>query len=187
MKEKVIISTTDCYEGRNTEDDYYEAGSYDYLYDNPDIENESIEWSSDAWNNELEYFNNILKFEKDKYEKRYKTEILEVVLCGKLGFWNGSPIGGKLVSFKNPIDIGSVDSIDVTIEDDRTIFISGHHHDGSHHMCLYFLTESAMKRAGIFDTYNNAGAQYFDADDYEAIYNNLNPIKLSKNNEYCSL
>lgn len=186
MKRRIIISTDDCYEGRDINEDCLMISTYSDLYDNPEIDNDSIEWSSDAWRDELDYFNDILKFEKEKFEKRYRTEVLELVLCGKMGLWNGSPVGGKLVNFKNPISMGNVDSIDVTIEDDRTIIISGHHHDGTHHMCLYFLTASAMKRAGIFNTYENSGANYFDAYDYEAIYENLNPIKLSKNNIHCS-
>lgn len=179
---KTIISTKDCYQGFNKEEDAYEIDSYLNLSKNPNIDFETIEWAEDIWDSEKEYFNDILEFEKDKFEKRYKTEVLELVLCGRIGLWNGSPVGGKLVDFKNPISMGNVNSIDVTTEDDRTIVISGHHHDGTHNMCLYFLTASAMKRAGIFNTYQNSGAKYFDADDYEAIYAKLKPVSLSKNN-----
>ena len=187
MQEKVIISTDECYEGKNIKEDYYEVGSYSDLFDNSDIDNNTIEWSSTSWDNQLEYFNDILEFEKNKYEKRYNTEVLELALCGNVGTWRGRCVGGKIVSFKNPVSMGDVDSIDVTMDIDRTIFINGHHHDGSHSMALYFLTESSMKRAGILNTYQCSGTKYFEAEDFEAIYNNLNPIKLSKNNEYCSL
>ena len=186
MEKRTIISTEECYEGRDVKEDSFFVSTYSDLFDNPDIDNDSIEWSFNAWKDELYYFNEILKFEKEKFEKRYKTEVLELVLCGKLGLWNGSPVGGKLVDFKNPISMDNVDSIDVATEEDKTIVISGHHHDGSHHMCLYFLTASAMKRAGIFNTYKNCGARCFDADDYEAIYEHLNPIKLSKDNIHYS-
>ena len=187
MSLKTIISTRECYEGRDINEDSYQVGSYSELYDNPEIDTDTIEWSSDIWESETDYFNNVLEFEKNKYEKRYKTEVLELVLCGKVGLWNGSCVGGKLVSFNNPISMGDVDDIEVTIEEDRTIVASGHHHDGSHHMFLYFLTESAMKKAGIFNTYEYYGADNFTADDYEAIFDKLNPVKLSKNNEHCSL
>lgn len=187
MSEKVIISTTDCYEGKDIKEDYYIISSYNDLFDNPDVDNDTIEWSSDEWNNQLDYFNTILEFEKKKYEKRYNTTILELALCGHVGTWRGNFVGGKIVNFHNPIAMENVEDIDVTIEEDRTIFINGHHHDGSHSMALYFLTENNMKKAGIWKTYDSVGSNYFDADDFEAIYNNLNPIKLSKNNEYCSL
>lgn len=187
MSLKTIISTRECYEGFNNDTDCWEGGSYSELSENTEIDANTIEWSNHLWDAEKIHFNDILEFEKNKYEKRYKTEVLELVLCGRVGRWSGSPIGGKVVNFNNPLDMGNVDDIDATLEEDRTIFINGHHHDGSHHMALYFLTESAMKRAGIFGTYEYYGTDGFTADDFESIYNNLNPVKLSKNNEYCSL
>ena len=186
MEEKIIMTTDDCYEGRDINEDCYLVDTYEALYDNEDIDNDSIQWSSQIWEECLMHFNDILEFEKSKFEKRYKTQVLELALCGKVGRWNGNVVGGKIVNFTNPVSMGEVDSIDITMEEDRTIFINGHHHDGTHSMALYFLTESSMKRAGIFSKYDNEGTKYFDYEDFEAIYNNLNPIKLSKNNEHCS-
>lgn len=151
------------------------------------IDSETIQRSYEGWDAETSLFNEILLFEKKKYEKRYKTEVLELALCGRLGLWNGSPIGGKMVTFSNPIGMTEVNDIDITMEEDRTIVISGHHHDGSHHMCLYFLTASAMKKAGIYAEYECSGTKYFEPEHYEAIYNKLNPVKLSKNNKHISL
>lgn len=187
MSLKTIISTRECYEGKNMNEGLYEIGTFSELYDNIEIDTDTIEFSSDAWESEINFFNNVLTFEKEKFEKRYNTEVLELVLCGKVGLWNGSCVGGKLVSFDNPISMRDVEDVDVTIEEDRTIVISGHHHDGSHHMLLYFLTEGTMKKAGIFNTYEYYGADNFTANDYEAIFDKLNPVKLSKNNEYYSL
>lgn len=187
MSLKTIISTRECYEGKNMNEEWYEIGPFSELYDSPEIDTDTIAFSSEAWDSEIDFFNNVLAFEKNKYEKRYKTDVLELVLCGKVGLWNGSCVGGKLVSFDNPISMGDVDDIEVTMDEDRTLVVSGHHHDGSHHMFLYFLTESSMKKAGIFNTYEYYGADNFTADDYEAIFDKLNPVKLSKNNEHCSL
>ena len=71
--------------------------------------------------------------------------------------------------------MGNVDNIEVNIEDNKTITILGHHHDGTHQMNIYFLTENKLNKIG------------YELDDYrfyEKIYNNYSPIKLPKKNNY---
>lgn len=184
---RTIISTKDCYEGRNIHQGCMQTGSFNDLYDSGNIDIDSIEWSDSAWNSETDYFLDLINCERNKYEKRYKTKVLELALCGHIQLYNKNDIiDGKLVSFNNPISMGDANDIDVILDDDRNIIINGYHCNGKHSMYLYFLTESSMKRIGIFDNYDCEDNESFDTDDYKIIYNKLKPIKIPKNNKYFS-
>lgn len=182
-RKKFLISSHECYEGYCKEEDVWEIGSYSDLMDNEDVDNDTITWSQSAWEDEVEHFTNCLKEEVSRFEKRYNTTVLEVAMCGRMGLWNGSPVGGKIIDIDSPLSM-NVDDIEVSLDEDGAICVSGHHHDGSHHMYYYFLTESSMKRAGIFSDYNQYGASSLEYEAFENIYDKLNPVKLSKKSGY---
>lgn len=175
-----IINSKNYYQGYDEKENCYICGTYGDLYDNDNIDNNSIEWDYSSWEEEKQYFNDCIYSLKEQYEKRYHTIVEEVVLCGKVGLWNGSPVGGKNVSETSFIldNIGDVDDIEVVIEDNGTITILGYHHDGTHKMNIYFLTENKLNKIG------------YELDDYrfyEKIYNNYSPIKLPKKNNYFNI
>lgn len=174
---KKIINSENYFMGFDNLEKCFVCGSYNELYENENIDNFTIEWDGDSWDSEKKYFNDCIEDLKTQYEKRYHTTVEKVVLCGKLGLWNGSPVGGKNVSKTSFIldNIGDVDDIEVNIEDNGTITIVGSHHDGTHRMNIYFLTENKLNKIG------------YSSDDYrfyEKIYNNYSPIKLPKKNNY---
>lgn len=176
---KYLLDSSECYEGYNNLDECYCMGDYDSLQDDENIDNDTIEWSQSYWEDEKAHFNDFVLSEKKKYETRYKTEVLEIAMCGKVGRWNGSFTGGKIVDFDDILQM-NVDSITIELDDDDSILIKGHHHDGTHLMKLYFLTESNMKKSKIWSSYNYGGANGFDYLDFGKIYDNLKPLKMSK-------
>lgn len=143
----IVLSTDWCYEAPvdpeqdpNGED--FIVGSYSDLYDHPGLENPSdISFSQSAWEDEKAYFGSFLADAISAYEKRYRTTVEMIALAGSVGLWNGSPIGGKFLNTDdNPLEhMGDVDDIDVYIADDHEVTLRGHHHDGTHRMCIYFL------------------------------------------------
>lgn len=182
---KYLLNSEDCFEGYCEEEDCWISGDYYSLSESDDIDSNTIQFSQSCWDDEVEHFYNFVCSEKKKYEKRYNTEIIALALCGIVGMWDGSPVGGKIVDF-NSIFQMDVDDIDVTVEEGDIICINGHHHDGCHHMNLYFLTESNMKKIKIWKTYNHGGFKDFEGDEFEQIYDNLTPLKLHKTNDYYS-
>lgn len=182
---KYLLNSEDCFEGYNEEEDCWENGDYCSLSDDSNIDSDTIQFSQSCWDDEVEHFYDFIRSEKEKYEKRYKTEIIGLAMCGRLGFWDGSPVGGKIVDFDN-IFCMDVDDIDVTVDEEAIIYINGHHHDGCHYMNLYFLTENSMKKSKIWSVYDYGGFGEFGGNEFEQIYSNLTPIKLPKNCEHYS-
>lgn len=175
-----IINSENYYQGYDKKEECYIGGSYEDLYDNDNIDNNSIEWDYSTWEEEKKYFDNCIYSLKEQYEKRYNTTVEKIVLCGKVGLWHSSPVGGKNVTETRSIldNIGEVDNIEVIIEDNGTITILGYHHDGTHKMNIYFLTENKLNKIG------------YDLNDYRAyekIYNTYTPIKLSKKNKFFNI
>ena len=171
----VIISTEYCYEGFDQNEDCYEVGSYPELYESESIDNNTIEFSQMQWESEKDYFLNYLYEEVDRYEKRYKTSVTHFALVGKVGLWNGSPVGGKLIDYnENPLEhMGRVDEIEVVLNDDKTFTILGHHHDGAHRMDIYFMTENKLNK--VVPDFVDYGS--YDYEDIERIYDTYSPFK----------
>ena len=174
---KKIINSENYCEGYDEKEKCYIEGSYEELYNNENVDNSTIGWDYSTWEEEKQYFNDCIYSLKKQYEKRYNTTVEEVVLCGKLGLWHSSPVGGKNILSNNLIldNIGDVDDIEVNIEDDGTITILGYHHDGTHQMNIYFLTENKLNKIG------------YELDDYrfyEKIHDICKPVKLPKKNNY---
>lgn len=185
-KEIELLSSEDYYSGYNRKEEYYEVDSRDALYDNPDIDDNTIDWSQDSFNEALDYFTSFLNSLKKAYEKRYKTTVLDLALIGRAGRWSGPTLCGTVVDFDNPVPT-AWDDLSIMIDEQGYLFIRGYHHDGRDWMMFYFLTESNMRRAGVFNKYDIDGAKAFDDLDFEKIENTLNPIKVSANNGYYSI
>lgn len=88
------------------------------------------------------------RFARGSNEKRYRTTVETIGLVGRVGLWNGSPVGGRLLrADRNPIEfMGDVDRVEATIEEDGTLAIRGYHHDGCHYMNIYLPTENKLKK-----------------------------------------
>lgn len=181
---KYLINSNDCYQGYCEEEGCWICGTYSELHDSDEIDNDSIEWSNCLWDDEKHNFGYFMKDEIQRYEKRYNTTVLEVALCGRMGLWNGSPVGGRIIKNNDFLDMGNVDSVDATVDKDATIVVNGHHHDGTHHMSYYFLTKNSMNKIGVLTKYQNEGIGAFDYMDFEKMYETLKPIKLSKDSDY---
>ena len=176
---KYIINMDDCYMGLEKEknkDGSFNAqlGSYSELSDNPKIDINSIEFDGGTWIEETEYFKEYLNSEIEKYEKKYKTEVVEIALCGSLSFWNGTCIGGKIVTTENILN-SSCEKVRVFIDDNKDLNIELVHHDGTHIMGIYFLTENKLKN----NPYSKDDPNFF-----EYLYTHSSPLKFSKNGYY---
>lgn len=172
---KKIFSTENCYEGFSKTEDSWVIGNYNELSSSDDIEQNSIQWSDVAYEDEKDYFMEMLRSLIEGYEKRYRTTVDYIALVGRVGLWNGSPIGGRILQVDdNPIEyMGEVDNIEVTVDEDGLITINGYHHDGCHQMNLYILTKNKLKK--VAPDFLNYGD--YDYHEMERIYEQLNPLK----------
>lgn len=179
---KTIIDSEECYEAYDEETEEWIDGNFSFLSDKGF---DDIQFSQEQWESECEYFKDFIKESVKKHEKRFNSPVLEVALCGIVELWNHSPVGGKIVEDFNVLYFGgSVEGIEVVIEDDYTITILGHHHDGTHKMGIYFITDSVLKDTGYKESYENEGKNALDANFFEKLYEKRKPIKLNKNNSY---
>lgn len=182
-RKRFLVSSHKCYKGYCREENDWRYGTYQSLIDNRSIDNSTITCSQTFLENEIEYFKNYLKEEIAIFEKRYHTIVLEVAICDTNGLWNSSPIGGKIIDIDSPLNING-DNIEVSLDKYGFICVTGSYHNRAYEMCYYFLTESSLKRTGLFSKYEHYGASEFTRYDFEKIYNRLNPVKLSKYNTH---
>lgn len=173
----IILSTETCYEAYNILEGAWVIGS-DFT-EEEGFDLNTVDWSWQAWEDEKDYFKSFLDEEIKKYEKRYNTTVEYIALAGRVGLWNGSPVGGRMIyRDENPLEyMGDVDSIEISIGEDRVITLLGHHHDGTHEMHIYFITENKVKQL-----INDDGQ--WDYRDFEKIYEEFSPLKLTKKNQY---
>lgn len=175
---KTIFDTKNCYEGLSkSEGEWVIGDSYD-LSNNPDVETETIAWSAMTYEDEKNYFMEFLQNLIQNYEKQYRTTVECIGLVGRVGLWNGSPVGGRILNVdSNPIEcMGQVDDVDVTVDEEGIITINGHHHDGSHRMNLYLLTKNKLRK--VAPNYLHYGDYSYH--EMENIYDNLKPLKAGK-------
>lgn len=177
-KMKTIFDTTNCYEGQSISEECWVIDSYHNLSSNKDIQEDTIAWSDTAYQDEKDYFMEFLQSLIKSYEKRYRTTVERIALVGRVGLWNGSPVGGRIIDIDdNPIEyMGNVDNVDVTVDEEGVITIHGHHHDGTHSMNIYLLTENKLQK--VAPDYLRFGD--YDYRDMERIYENLKPLKMGK-------
>ena len=178
-----LLNSLECYEGYDVEDECWIGGTYEYLEENDNIDNDTIDYSQSYWEDVASYFYYFVKAEKDKYEKKYNTEVIALSLCGEIGLWHSSPIGGMVVDFDNIFDM-DIDEVEVFVTKDDIIEIHGHHHDGTHKLNLFFLTESNMRKAGVWKRYDLLGFRDFRGEEFKKIYSSLAPLKLTSDNEF---
>jgi|SRR5690625_3365857 len=132
-------------------------------------------WDYLAYEEGSMYFNDFLQKLIEQYENQYKTDVLSLGIVGRVGLWNGNPVGGKIIDrSENPLNhMGSVDHIDVEVEEDGTITINGHHHDGTHRMNLYLLTRNKLRKTAPY--YLDYRENHYE--EIETIYEKLKPLK----------
>jgi len=185
--EEILMSTYNCYKGYDNKNKCYIVDNYPNLNSNENIDKSTIEFDNDAWNDEKEYFIDFIKDEIAKYEKRYKTNVIGVALIGTVGLWTGNHFGGKVysVSSINTILNSNVDDIEVVIDrHSRVISIRFIHHDGTHRMKIYFITNGKLKKAKL--QCQNV-MELNNPDDLRVLRMVLTPIILSKNNKYFNI
>ncbi|QST02177.1 hypothetical protein IMZ31_22250 (plasmid) [Pontibacillus sp. ALD_SL1] len=179
----IVLSSSWCMEGYDKAEDCYAIGDYTSLKEDPNIQTDSIEWSQTGWNDEKNYFASYLNNEIERYEKRYRTEVTHIALAGRVGVWNGPFYGGRIIDAEtNPLEcMGDVDDTEVDIDpDSKLVTLLGHHHDGTHRMNLYFLTEHKGKKY-----FSNFGEDPKDAapEEFERLIKEAKPLKHSKEGE----
>jgi len=175
---KKIISTENFLIGLDKEKDEAVLGGLE-LYDNPNIDDNTIEFDECSWFDEKSYFFDGMIYDAIKrYEHRYKTTVTNIALIGTVGLWHGNPSGGVIFdSSSNPLDMmGDVDEIEVIVYDDGRITLQGIHHDGRHVMEMYFLTESKLNKYA--PDYLQFGD--YDVDDLARIKNHTSSVKYDK-------
>lgn len=174
-KETILLSSRQCYEAYDDNSNEYDIGSYSELYNKGFRE---IYFSDTLWYDEKDYFHDYIRSEIASFEKRYRTTVTAIALVGVVGVWNGPFIGGKITSSEsNPLDsMGDVDDVEVVKEDDGSIAILGHHHDGTHHMYLYFLTDSFMEK-------HSFTRRYYAVETLKLIRDKRKCLKLTKNGQ----
>ena len=172
-----IISTRDCYEAFNKKEDAWVIGNGFTEEEGFDLD--TVAWSEQGWDDEKSYFMEFLNEQIKAYEKRYNTTVEKIALAGHVGLWNGSPVGGTAFDVENnPLErMGNVDDVEVSVLEDNTIELSGHHHDGSHRMNIYFLTGNKLNQ---LDREWNSSYFDFDYSHFEFIYENFKPLTLTK-------
>lgn len=113
--------------------------------------------------------------EISKYEKRYKTKIVGLLIAGKVGLWSGDKFGGKFVSPKQGVSssMGSCDVIELyKNKETNEYLLVGKHHDGTHQMKIYLVSESKAKR-------HDLNIRYSTMDAVEKGVKVLKPLKVS--------
>lgn len=83
----------------------------------------------------------------NKYNKKYGS-YGALYMVGTVQTWQGNHHGGKEIIELENILITNCDDVKVYINEESEIEFSFHHHDGSHHMKLYILSE---RQKEIFD------------------------------------
>src|SRR5699024_11515491 len=96
MKMKKIISTENFLIGLDKEKDEAVLGGLE-LYDNPNIDDNTIEFDECSWFDEKSYFFDGMIYDAIKrYEHRYQTTVNNNDLIGTVGLWHGNPSGGVI-------------------------------------------------------------------------------------------
>lgn len=132
------------------------------------------------WEAEKEYFKEFLDNAIKAYERRYNTMVRHICLAGTVGRWNGNFTGGRHLDYNdNPIEyMGNVDDITVHVNvDTKVIEILGHHHDATHCMNIYIISDS------LYEKWDNKGN--FDTPEfYEWLVKNRVPLRIPNKNRY---
>lgn len=172
---EIVVSSTNCEEAFSPLEGYWVVGGN--LAMEPDVDQETIRWSAEAWNDEKTYFMGKIQEAIEAHENRYGTDIVKISLAGKLGLWDGNPVGGNLFNYnENPLEkMGDVDEVSVERAEDGTITILGHHHDGTHRMHVYLLSEQMLDK--INPDWNSCYGG-LDVDDFKKIYEKRKPLKI---------
>ena len=179
-----LMSSDNCYEGMNEKGEGF-VGGIEYLKSK---DCSDIHFSKREWDEEKAFFEEFLRNSIESFEKRFKANVLEVAICGKVGLWSGTRIGGRIISNCDVFSFGSdIENYNVSIDDDRSIYIEGNHSDGVHSMGIYFITESVLRSTGYLSNYNYERVNAFDYNFFKKIYASKNPLKLSKNNSFFSI
>lgn len=174
---KVLVSTNHCFSAVSKEEAIV-VGDYSFL-SNKGFKTEEINFDEFEWEAQREEFQMFLDEKIKKYEKQYKTLVSAIALVGQVGRWNGNFIGGRFIPLNDdPLDYmgDDIEDIEVKIADDGEILIYGHHHDGTHIMSIYLLTERMLER--IAPNYLQYGEYSYT--EMERIYKELKPLKITK-------
>lgn len=104
------------------------------------------------WEDSNNYFFDMMREIRDTYEKRYDT-IVTWLFYGTVGVWTGNHDGGTIKGYNELFSTFSCDDMEVGGDEHHVMEFQYHHHDGTHIMNLYPITESKMKKAGVYGTY----------------------------------
>lgn len=186
--EEIILTSRNCYEGLDTLEDVWIIDSYGNLASNQDIDPDSIRYCSDAWDDEKAYFISFINNEIKLKERETGSTVVDVVMAGTVGLWNGTTIGGKTIYVGSLHKIFSfdVDEIDIAVDkSSREIIWLGYHHDGTHAMKLYLITEDELESLGLLEDYHREGESAIsDVEFYEKVLDRLYPVTLDEGNNY---
>lgn len=163
------------YMGYNPELDDFEYGTYEELIEHQctNISFDLEEYESDI-DNFMDYLQKMVK----RYEKREKTDVLEVVFCGNFNTWNKHCYAGRVVDINDSNTLFSPDcSTTAYVEKDTNeIIVKFAHHDDTHYMNLYFITEPVLKELKCKDDYDYFGTDAFDGVFFNNLHKTQSPL-----------
>lgn len=185
---KVIISSDACYEGYNQSEDNWVIDTYSNLEKDKTIDESTIQYAQYFWEEIHDEFLGYISSEITHKEKETNSTVEAIGLIGGVGRWTGRHKGGKIynVTELNNIMQMDVDDIEVIAEEpDNTITIYGHHHDGTHSMNIYLITEKDMKASKVLNDYDMDGIDGLnELNNICKLADHMEPLKLRAENGY---
>lgn len=175
LKSAIVLSSDNCYEGYDKVEECWVLGDYSSLEELENVNSDTIIYSESGWSDEKEYFTSFLEKCKEAYKKKFNKPVAQMVLAGKLGLWNGSPIGGKLIDLNNsPLEaMGNCDTVELEVDSNGEVTVLGHHHDGTHRMKIYLFSHNLYR--GMVKEFGE-GSELF-----EHIHENMDEHMLNAN------
>ena len=183
---KILLSTEFSYEGYSENEESWVIGTYAELSEMEDVKENSIEWNSNNWYDEVSYFTEYLEFEIDRKSKETGSELVLVALAGSVGVWKGKFTGGKFIENVNKILEMDVDDIEVKCGGiGEPIEVCGYHHDGTHYFNIYLVTLKEIEQLGLKEDYEENNLDELKT--LTRFVKELEPLKLRSDQDYFNI
>lgn len=106
-------------------------------------------------------------------QDKINGESIHIILAGSIGLWDGTRQGGKHVKLGDVLESSNYDDLEVYLNDNNELVFKFMHHDGSHYMNLYALSEEQLEGTGM----NSDDEETWDGQDYINVIERFEPVK----------